>query len=649
MKTDPIEAASRPVDETNEEGKRGGELYPSSPEEHSRLLNWCLEQFSAADDARKPLQTRWERYYKLYRSWVQRRDGDWHSKVFWPIVFYVIEAIIPKMVAQLPTMRVEGLEPEDDEPAKVMEKLLEWAARRSKLSLELVKIYKSALKYGTGIGKVRHVRITKPIVKLEEEVEQQMMPMPVMDPDTGEPLMGLDGSPITEDYPLGEEIGTGNMVRTKTERVVYEGPVCEFIDIFNFWPAPEATSIEDARYVIQRSFRDDVYVKKMLKEGIWHIPPGKDYGDLWSGQTDTLYKLREETKNAQTDPTRQLAEIWEFWTDTTVLVVLNRTCVVRADENPYEHGSKPFFRIVDYLQEGEFWGVGEIEPIEGMQDVTNALWNQRIDNVRLVLNRMFAFDPDNIWDMRDLKTRPGGGIRVRAKDMNPRDVIQWIDTPDVTGSIYTEVAEVERMTEKISAVNSYTGGGSDVAQYNQTATGASIITEQGNTRFALKVNIAEMTGLSPLAEMYGSILQQFVPDEMSLRILNEDGQKEWLQITADSIQGGFDYTIEAQSSVVTESVRKEQSMNLLQTFSQIIDPATGQPLLNLTSLAQDVLDAFGIENKMRYAPAPPPPPAPMASGVPMGGEPGDQMGPEMGPDGVGDPNVIMEQLAAAGQ
>jgi hypothetical protein len=644
VKTDPVEAASRPVDETNEEGERGGELFPKNKEEHSRLLNWALEQFSAADDARRPLQTRWERYYKLYRSWVARQDGDWHSKVFWPIVFYVIESIIPKMVAQLPTFRVEGLEPEDDEPAKVMEKLLDWAAGRSKMYEQLVMVYKSALKYGTGIAKVRHVRITKPVVRMEEQTEQMMMPMPVMDPDTGAPMMGLDGQPLTEDAPMGDEVGTGEYERVNTEVVVYEGPVTEFVDIFNFWPAPEATSMYDARYVIQRSFRDDVYVKNMLREGIWRMPPEHEYGDLWSGQTDTIYKLREETKNAQTDPTRKLAEIWEIWTDTTVMVVLNRCAIVRCDENPYEHGSKPFIRIVDYLQEGEFWGVGEIEPIEGMQDVTNALWNQRIDNVRLVLNRMFAFDPDNVWDMRDLKTRPGGGIRVRAKDMNPRDVIQWIDTPDVTGSIYQEVAEVERMTEKISAVNSYTGGSGDAASYNQTATGASIITEQGNSRFALKVNLAEMTGLSPLAEMYGSILQQFMPEEMSLRILNEDGQKEWIQVTAESLQGGFDYSIEAQSSVVTESVRKEQSMNLLQTFAQIMNPVTGQPLLSLDALASDVLDAFGIEDKMRYAPAPPPPPQPMLSSVPPGG---GEMAP--GPDGVGDPNQIMDMLAAAGQ
>jgi hypothetical protein len=165
----------------------------------------------------------------------------------------------------------------------------------------------------------------------------------------------------------------------------------------------------------------------------------------------------------------------------------------------------------------------------------------------------------------------------------------------------------------------------------------SIITEQSNTRFATKVRMAEMTGLAPLARLYGSILQQFMPDELTLKVLNEEGQMVWQTITAESLQGGYDYTIEVESSTVTESVRKEQAMNLIQTFAQIIDPATGMPVLNLSALAQDVLEAFGIKNQQKYAPLPPPPPAM---------EPG--MEEEAVAEEQEDPNAIMAAMAAQG-
>lgn len=641
MKVDPVETATRNYDEVRDpEEQSGGDLFPKTPEEHARLLGWCLDEFRAADDVREPLATRWKRYYKLYRSWIVRRTGDWRSKVFIPIAFYVIEAIAPRMVAQLPKFIVTPVGPEDEEPAETMEQLLSWSADRSRLYLELVKIYRSALKYGTGIAKVRHERKT---IKVREQVPQTMpqtmdQQTPLMD-EMGAPMLDLDGAPMMDTQPMQiGEVPTGSMKWERTEKVVYDGPCAEAVDIFNFWPAPEATSIEDARYVIQRTFRDDKYVKRMLDEGVYKMPPGMEFDDFFSGETNDIDKLRTETHNAGDDPTRTLAELLEFWTDDTVMTVLNRRAVVRVQENPFDHGEKPFIRVVDYFQEHEFWGIGEIEPLEGMQDVMNALWNQRIDNVRLVLNRMMAFDPDNIHDLRDLQIRPGGTIRVKTHDIPAGQVLQPIEIPDVTGSSYTEASEIERMTEKVSGVSAYTTG-TDSPTQNDTATGISLITEAGNTRFSLKVRMAELTGLVPLARQFGSILQQFMPDEMIVRVVGEDGELDWKEVTADGLQGGFDFDIEAESSTVTESVRKEQAMSLMQTFAQIIDPATGQPVLNLQALAKDVLDAFGKVNKDRYAPAPPPPP-PMGMEQGMGGMPGE--------DPNQDPNAIMAAMAAGG-
>ena len=305
--------------------------------------------------------------------------------------------------------------------------------------------------------------------------------------------------------------------------------------------------------------------------------------------------------------------------------LLNRRAVVRCDHNPFEHGEKPFIRIVDYFQEGEFWGIGEIEPLEGLQDLENALWNQRVDNVRLVLNKMLAFDPDNIHDLRDLQIRPGGTIRVRSRDIPAREVLQAIDIPDVTSSSYTEAAEIERMTEKVSGVSAYTTG-TDSPTMNQTATGVSLITEQSNTRFSLKVKMAELTGLGVIARQYGSILQQFMPQTQAIRILNDDGVKQWVSIDAESLQGGFDFFIEAESSTITESVRKEQSMSLMQTFSQMIDPITpaapaqsaGTRRRRPGSLRQDE------QGPLPSRPAP----APAADGAPDGSR--DGHGPEHG-------------------
>src|SRR5688500_1494416 len=148
-----------PMTEAKVEGEpAGGHLYPTTPERHQELLNWFMEQWQAADKARQPLVVRWRRFYKLSRGYTIRRKGDWRSKVFIPIAFYVIEAVLPRLMAQLPSFLVEPVGPEDEEGAKVMEQMLRWAARRSRLEKALIDIYRSALRYGTGIAKVRYKR-----------------------------------------------------------------------------------------------------------------------------------------------------------------------------------------------------------------------------------------------------------------------------------------------------------------------------------------------------------------------------------------------------------------------------------------------------------------------------------------------------------
>jgi hypothetical protein len=607
----------------------GEDRYPATADAHTKILGWCLDSFQEAERHRQGLTKRWRRYELLYRMHVERRTNDWRSKVFLPIVFYVVETILPRMLAQLPEMVVKGVEEQDDEPARLMEQLLRWAAKRSGLQLELVKAYKSALKFGTGILKVYHARevITRKVRVPEMAPVMQTLETPVIDPETGMPARDLDGVEMFEaieepqvDPMTGEpmEEPTGKEVWTTEEVVRYDGPKAEAVDIFNFWFAPEASSIEDSRYVIQRVFRDTKYVEDMLLAGTYRLPDGMTFKDATSGEHDERRQIESDLDLGGSEHVRKSAEILEIWTDDTQYTVLNRTAVVRVADNPFEHGRKPYVRIVDHFQEHSPWGVGEIEPLEGLQDEINALTNQRIDNVRLSIDQMFVYDPNMIPNKEDLVTRPGGGIRANSNDIPPNQVIYWLQTPDVTANAYNEVSEAERMTEKVSGVNSYTAGGdADAGQINQTATGASIIAETGNTRFAAKVEMAELTGLNPLAEMYGSILQQWAEDEMVIRIAGEYGAEQWVSITAEGIQGGFDYEIESQSSAVTESIRKEQSMSLLNLGSQIVR-VDGSPVFNVDALAEDVLVAWKVTNRQKYLlPPPPPPMVDPTTGAPM--------------------------------
>ncbi len=617
---------ARPVVTDQGLASNEGDRFPRNEDEHAKLLSWCNNAFQAADSARKPFVTRWEKYYKLYRSYVKKVKGDWRSKMFIPISFWIVETIAPRLVAQLPKFLVNPIGPEDVGSAQGMEKLLEWATTNARpdLYVEMVKQMKSALKYGTGIVKTRYVtdeRVAHRRVPDMREVKT-MQDQPVTGPD-GLPLLNEQGDVVTERV----EVSLGFApVGMKTERYkfeAYDGPVAEWVDIWDFWPAPEAADIETARYVIQRSFQPLKYIQKRIAEGTYQLLEGLEIGVGDTVDTDQALAIRLgliEQSGDLSDATRKNVELLEFWTDDgRVITMANRTAIIRHADNPFNHGEKPYARIVDHLVEGEFWGVGELEYLEGLQDLQNSLVNQRIDNVRIANNQMFVVNESAITDMDDLVFRPGGVIRTNGQ-MLPTEVLEPLSVPDVTQGAMNEAEVNERTIEKASGVSSYQQGVDSPSQ-TDTATGVNAMMEAGATRFGLKVRMAELMGNRTIARHFGSMIQQFTSQEKTVRILGQDG---WVFQTFDpaSLEGALDYDIESASQVQTEAHRRQESMQNLQVFASYLppDPMTGGPGQGVLALIEDALRAQGRKDIQRYLPMGP---------VPQMADPSQQMDPAM--------------------
>jgi hypothetical protein len=581
------------------------DLYPSTEEGQRDLLTWVLKAFTDAESAKTGHMARWRRFYKMYRSYVpKRKQGEWRSNVWFPLSFYLIETILPKLVAQMPRFNVYPEGPEDEAGAEQMETLLSWAIDRSEAYLPLVEGFKSALMYGTGILKTAY----------EEKTSYRMTRQSVMEPilqqiNTG--VTDFTGREVMGERQVGER-PTGEWEMAREEFINYAGPTVECVDIAQFFPSPEAATIDDASYVIHQVFRNREHIEKMAKMGIYKLPAGEE----WSAfLTNYDYPMAERLASVGLSPsgtvnTEGLIEILELWTDEVVVAVVGRRLVVRAEKNPYAHAQKPFIRLVDHLVPHEFWGIGELEPEEGIQHTLNALWNGRIDNVKLTMNKMYAVSTNYIKDMKDLSSRPGGVIRVED-GMPVNDVVKEINLGDATAGSYQEAAEVERISEKVSGVSAYQMGLDTSSNLNRTATGVALISEQGNTRFSLKLKVSEITGLKKLAYQYGCILQQFMPEEMQIRLIGEDGQAAFVPITAESIQGAFDYRIESESSAQTETVRREQTLALYNMLA-------GNPIVDQQELVEDVLRSFGRKDTERYIATPMPMagPSPLAEGTP---------------------------------
>lgn len=609
------------------------DLYPETDDEYQEILKWSLDAWLAGRNAREPHESRWDRYDKHWEAYIKRESGDWRSKVYMPEVFQQIETIKPRLITELPRFMVRPVGPEDVDGARQFERVMEWAQHSSKLHLELVKTFHPTLLYGTGIIKTypdtKYAYGSEMVPEFREEV--QLIEEPLFDPETQRPLLDPDGNPVINTREVPTKVLTG-VYPQKKQYVSYDGPAAKAVNIKNIWVAPEAEDVQSARYLIHRSFRPLKDILRLVKNGIYRWPDEMSEADLFTAHDDPrIQQLEALDLSPGNDPTRKQIEILEIWTNDgpdspgRVITLANRRAILRVQENPFWHGQKPFIRFVDYLKPHHFWGIGEVQAMEGIQDAINAITNQRIDAGRLLLNPMFAVNTSQLEDMRDLTIRPGGGIRVKGDGMRPSEVVERIDLGDINQSSFAEVQSLQQMAERTTAVSSYQQG-VDAPMQAETATGAAIMSEAGSSRFALKAKLFEIDPLQDLALHYGMILQQFTSEERVMRIIGEEGMVAWETVTPESLQGRFDFTVESMNSQQSETVKRQQALDV---FNQVVQAVTMQaipPQIAQVAL-RDVFEALGAKKVLKAMDE-----AMQQPQLPQG--PMDQMmPPEMGPMG----------------
>ena len=138
--------------------------------------------------------------------------------------------------------------------------------------------------------------------------------------------------------------------------------------------------------------------------------------------------------NAHMNILREEGKDIVFWTLGTSLL-LTRPRKLTDMEPWLQPGERPVVVGVSSLHSHRNYPDGDVGQIAGLQEEINIVANQRIDNVRLALNkRFFAKRSANINVADLVRNRPGSVVLTD----NPREDILEVTTQDVTGSSYRE-------------------------------------------------------------------------------------------------------------------------------------------------------------------------------------------------------------------
>lgn len=421
--------------------------------------------------------------------------------------------------------------------------------------------------------------------------------------------------------------------RFNTDTWDFDGLNFDCEDFFDVFPDPACKRLSRAKYIIKRSIRYWDELKELEKLSIYHnvdAIKSNTVADFDHKVKERLMSIGLATGVDYADPKTGEVEILDYFEGGHIITVGARGVVLRDTKRDIgKRASSSAFGEVDKIDSvlpyhlplvdirlipvpREFYGIGAPEVLSDDQHYIDLLRSARLDNLDLVINKLFKvrinsdIDPDTIF------SAPGNIIPVTNMD----DIDEFRVT-DVTGSAYQEEEAVKTNANDAIGEHPYARGEPPVRR--ETATGITRLQEATMTRFDTVLKIMEFTAIRSIGQKVIQIIHEYMTPQQYARIVNprsaeEQGSieqffsldKEELMKQVDVVPIGSSIT--SQKEVRSQQIMQAQQllMGLQPQMTQMNNPPFTVNLLEVAKMSLEDLDIRNIDEILQEQPPQPP-------------------------------------------
>lgn len=530
----------------------------------------------------------WRRLNDLYRGKHFPKGLSYEDAVAVNICFATINVMGPSVAVNHPKITVMPTVPEQSDNATILEAVVNYWWRRYDVTPEFQRAVKDFLIYGFGWIKTGYRYVEREVDDPEgfqaafEKAKAEADALAMQDPESA----GL--------LPTDEEIAEG-LPRTKTV-VEHDAPFVERVSPHDIFVDPEATSMQDMRWIAQKVVKTLEEVRSDERYKPSAVKACK--ADSRVGSDDEFSP--NPFRRIDSDDVKRVT-VWEFYdlTDKTMCVFPEEGPDFFVDpvEQPYAFGH-PFVMLRNYEVPEQFYPMGELEALEPLQHELNmtrtAMFNDRKQFRRAWLVRMEAFGKAGRAALAD--DSDNRLIPVESQEDFGR-VIAPLPAQQVNPQLYQDSSLIEHDITTISGVSEYMRG--SLPEIRRTATEAAILQDTANARAADKLARVEWA-IAEIGRRMVMLAQQYMSEGQVARIIGRNGQPFHFYFEPEDIQGEFDFEVEGGSTQPkNELMRRQRAAEMLQALAPYGDPQLG--LVNMRAVLEHALrDGFGISDPERF-------------------------------------------------
>lgn len=483
-----------------------------------KLIKKIEKNFYQSKKYREKFDHKWLDYYKMFRGqqWKEERPPYRHSEVI-NMVFSAIQSVIPIMTDSRPRFEYLPTEPNDKDFAEIMNNLAEYDwTRYSWLNVIAESLYDSHF-FGSGfttmtwdpegeygIGKINYEAKDTfhfyPTPKVKHIQDDRMFmvayPLPIDEIKRRWPKKGKFVKPDIEENKFD---------RTELQKTRYVSPT------------DQLQLIEAERLYSEKEGKEALVIEAYIKDD-----------EIDSKEEEKIEFVKTEDGLGKQERTKTFKHKKKYPNGRKVVIC--NGVILQDEENIYDDQKWPYSQVKNYLDPHQFWGISEIEQLEGPQKTFNKLISFVLDiltlmgNPIIVMDTNTGIDPDMIYNEPGLIVTKSPGSEFRREEgvqLQPY-VIQIIDRLKGYMDDLTGATDVSR---GISPSTASSGFAIDQLQ------------EAAQTRIRQKSRNLDVM-LQEVGQMYVARVLQFYNVPRVVRITKHDAADEYFKVEFNKDEEG---------------------------------------------------------------------------------------------------------------
>ena len=387
---------------------------------------------------------------------------------------------------------------------------------------------------------------------------------------------------VDKEYPNWDEEGEYSPVFKTIPQVSH-------VSVWNFYPDPDSTNIDQAQYIIERHKMSRSELRALKRRPYFRDNVIEEV--ISEGENYTKKYWEDDLIDYNQDSYVERFEILEYWgmLDTDLLeeqgvsipkelkdfeelqanVWVSGGRLLRVVLNPFKPSKIPYMAAPYELNPYSFFGVGLAENMDDTQTLMNGFMRMSVDNAVLSGNLLIEVDETNLVPGQDLSVYPGKVFRRQGGA--PGQAIFGTKFPNVSQENLQLFDKARQLADESTGLPSFAHGQTGVSGVGRTASGISMLMNAASGSIKTVIKNVDDYLLKPLGEGFFRFNMQFDFDK--------------------SIKGDLEVKARGTESLMANEVRSQRLMQFLQV-------ASSQPLAPFAKfqyIIREIATSMGLD------------------------------------------------------